>query len=112
MEGGHGSQLLLEARIKVIDEEECKSDATIGGLFSPDSMLCAFAPGKDGCQGDSGGPLFLQTGTNRYEQIGVTSFGIGCGNDLPAVYTKVSTSLDWIRSVISKADTCQDSEAS
>lgn len=61
--------------------------------------------------GDSGGALFLQTSANRYEQIGVTSFGIGCGKDLPAVYTKVSTSLDWIRNVIKNSDTCQDSEA-
>lgn len=95
----------------MITEEECRKDAQVGKLFTPNSMLCAFAPSKDACQGDSGGPLFLQTGSNRFEQIGVTSFGIGCGKDLPAIYTKVSTSLDWIRSVISKADTCQDSES-
>lgn len=112
LEGGKSAQLLQEARIKVIDEEECKTDETIGALFSPNSMLCAFAPSKDACQGDSGGPLFLQTGTNRYEQIGVTSFGIGCGKDLPAIYTKVSTSLDWIHSVIDNADRCKDPEAS
>ncbi|XP_063706283.1 trypsin-1-like [Culicoides brevitarsis] len=111
IEGGKSSQLLQEARIKVITEDECKVDTTVGSLYSPDSMLCAFAPSKDACQGDSGGPLFLQTGANRYEQIGVTSFGIGCGKDLPAIYTKVSTSLEWIHSVIKNADTCQDADA-
>lgn len=111
-EGGKTSRLLQETRLKVLEEEECKENDQIGKLFKPDSMMCTFAPGTDACQGDSGGPLFIQTAANRYEQIGVTSFGIGCAKNLPAVYTKVSTSLEWIHSVINKADTCQDSELS
>lgn len=46
--------------------------------------------------------------------LGVISFGIGCGEPIPAVYTKVSTSLLWIRKIIEMddADVCSDTEGS
>ena len=53
-------------------------------------MICAGKEGLDTCQGDSGGPLFVQRGTDYYE-IGITSFGVGCGaSGYPGVYTQVS----------------------
>lgn len=52
----------------------------------------------DTCQGDSGGPLFL-TG-NPPLLVGVTSWGIGCGyHQYPGVYSRVSTSFEWIKNV-------------
>lgn len=68
--------------------------------FSP-IMVAAGAAGKDTCQGDSGGPLFAPTG-RVYTQIGVTSFGRGCGlRGFPGVYTEVNSSL--VRSFIVNA---------
>ena len=57
---------------------------------------------KDSCQGDSGGPLMnliQENGVNKYEWIGVVSFGVGCGQPgYPGAYTRGSCFLDWIAS--------------
>uniref|UniRef100_A0A336MBD1 CSON014321 protein n=1 Tax=Culicoides sonorensis TaxID=179676 RepID=A0A336MBD1_CULSO len=107
---GESSKVLQEVRIKVLDQESCKNNENLKSFFEPTSMMCAFQREKDACQGDSGGPLFLQTDKNRYEQIGVVSFGIKCANNIPGIYTKISTSLEWIHSVIENADVCEDKE--
>ncbi|XP_031353249.1 phenoloxidase-activating factor 3-like [Photinus pyralis] len=53
------------------------------------------------CQGDAGGPLMLSV-KNQWEGVGVVSFGTYCGAEYPAVYTKVSSYLDWIRQNVRK----------
>jgi secreted trypsin-like serine protease len=72
-------------------------------LYTPSLMVAAGGTGKDTCQGDSGGPLFVRTsgdGDNgddknggssaKYTQIGITSFGPGCGPErYPGAYTEV-----------------------
>lgn len=53
--------------------------------------------GKSSCSGDSGGGLFLEL-NGRKVVVGVVSFGalVGCTLNYPAVYTRVSSYLDWI----------------
>ncbi|KOB77715.1 Hemocyte protease-3 [Operophtera brumata] len=46
--------------------------------------------------GDSGGPL-----TKGNAQVGVTSFGLGCGV-VPGVYVKISTVRPWIKKTITE----------
>lgn len=50
------------------------------------------------CRGDSGGPLFCNAG-GQSVQVGIVSFGkIPCAQaNIPAVFTRVSTYVDWIR---------------
>lgn len=62
-------------------------------------------------QGDSGGPLQMQikmpgfTDWNMHYVLGVTSFGYGCGRpNTPSVYTRVSSFLDWIESIVWEED--------
>nr|CAD7578351.1 unnamed protein product [Timema californicum] len=54
---------------------------------------------RDTCQGDGGGPLVcpLSDVTGRYVQVGVVSWGIGCGDtQVPAVYSNVARYTQWI----------------
>ena len=49
------------------------------------------------------GPLTTMDKTTKtYTLVGVVSFGIGCGRDhFPGVYGRVTSSLKWIKNVIS-----------
>lgn len=49
-------------------------------------------------KGDSGGPL-----TYNGKQIGIVSFGRGCAQDYPGVYTNVIPYADWIKNITSGA---------
>ncbi|XP_013178849.1 PREDICTED: venom protease-like [Papilio xuthus] len=69
------------------------------------TQICAgeIRGGKDTCQGDSGSPLQVSSMGNDciYYVMGVTSFGGKCGqSDQPAVYTKVSSYISWIESIV------------
>jgi len=47
-------------------------------------------------QGDSGGPMQIGNG-DTWTQIGVVSWGIGCGkSQYPGVYSRVASLRDWI----------------
>lgn len=74
-----------------------------GRMFS-ETMLCVGGEvaDKDACQGDSGGPLVLEDEeTNSWIQVGVVSFGMGCGRvGFPGVYTKLTDYVKWIEEKI------------
>ncbi len=64
-----------------------------------DTMMCAGLAegGKDSCQGDSGGPLFVTTADGKYQQVGVVSWGYGCGlPEVRGVYARLGQFKDWI----------------
>lgn len=51
-------------------------------------------------QGDGGGPLVCED-TGQWYQVGVVSFGLGCGEkDTPGIYTKLNVLEPWIRNII------------
>ena len=66
-------------------------------------MICGGKTGEDTCQGDSGGPLIAAvkdepTGEIRYTLFGVTSWGIGCGEQgHPGVYAEVADYIPFIQ---------------
>ena len=102
--GGPASTSLLETDVPLLDDASCS------GIYSGyDDLrhLCAGAPstdpdnpGPDSCQGDSGGPLFTQPPEGGWVQVGVVSFGNGCGYPDPGVYTQLASYLDWIANAV------------
>ncbi|PZC86024.1 hypothetical protein B5X24_HaOG200398 [Helicoverpa armigera] len=99
-EGKNHSCYLQEVELPILSNEACKK-ANYTPTMIGDGMLCAGDPKtgmKDTCQGDSGGPLSAERNDKRHEQLGVVSWGIGCGRPgYPGVYTRVTKYLDWIR---------------
>ncbi|KAG8038671.1 hypothetical protein G9C98_000226 [Cotesia typhae] len=95
-ESGPQPAVLQEVAIPVWSNAECKikyGAAAPGGIV--DSFLCAGRAAKDSCSGDSGGPLMVNDG--RWTQVGIVSWGIGCGKgQYPGVYTRVTHFLPWI----------------
>ncbi|XP_034177515.1 uncharacterized protein LOC117602982 [Osmia lignaria lignaria] len=95
-ESGPQPAILQEVSIPIWPNSECKvkyGAAAPGGIV--DSFLCAGRATKDSCSGDSGGPLMVNDG--RWTQVGIVSWGIGCGKgQYPGVYTRVTHFLPWI----------------
>jgi len=62
--------------------------------------ICAGSQtGKDACTGDGGSPLVCQGKSGRWTVVGLVAWGIGCGNQIPGVYTRVSYYSNWISRV-------------
>ncbi|MCO7225340.1 trypsin-like serine protease [Pleionea sp. CnH1-48] len=86
---------LHQVNVNLFSDAQCKQNY---GDRVTDQMLCAGIPegGKDSCQGDSGGPLVVKH-NNEWYQMGVVSWGDGCGAAGKAgVYAKVSLYPDWV----------------
>merc|ERR1712227_790285 len=99
-EGGSRPTVLMELSMKIWNNDKCR---TTYGSTAPagikETMMCAGKQGKDSCSGDSGGPFVTPVG-DHWEQIGVVSWGIGCGKQhYPGVYTRVNKMMDWIDKV-------------
>jgi secreted trypsin-like serine protease len=61
-----------------------------GSSYVPRLMVAAGKEGKGACQGDSGGPMLTST-PKEPRQIGIISFGTGCGaQGYPVVYAEVN----------------------
>lgn len=96
-DGGASSEFprrMQEADPPLVSDGICKKAYDSTGEPSlrvyPALMVCAGKTAEDTCQGDSGGPLFVTRSGGR-RQIGITSFGLGCGAPgFPGVYTEVN----------------------
>ncbi|AGZ46102.1 Anionic trypsin-2 [Actinoplanes friuliensis DSM 7358] len=68
-----------------------------------DESICAGKRGVDTCQGDSGGPLVHRVAEDRWVQVGIVSWGLGCARrNYPGVYTQVSKFRDEIQAATRK----------
>jgi len=97
------SVVLKEISVPLWDQGVCAAAlrSQFGPTYSlPDSAVCAGAEGRDACDGDGGGPLVCQS-DGHWFQVGIVSFGIGCGREgVPGVYTRVETFQPWVERTI------------
>ncbi|KAL7454400.1 hypothetical protein ACHAWC_006041 [Mediolabrus comicus] len=106
--GGSGSDVLLEATVDYISNEDCQEALALAGSLWPitDGNMCAFKKDTGHCNGDSGGPLFLEKEHgdigNRPTQVGIASWGMPpcVTSGYPAVYTRVSYYAEWIKETV------------
>lgn len=100
-EGGSSQRRLRAAAVPFVDDEDCEdSYEPMGFRVIEAKMICAGnlrRGGVDSCQGDSGGPLVRQDDGGRLVQVGIVSWGRGCGRPrFPGVYTQLSRYADSI----------------
>ena len=111
---GSSSNHLEQVALPIVTRSECARVLASALHASPgdpapvdETNLCAGDPsrgGRDSCNGDSGGPL-VENMDGRQAQIGVVSWGAGCGQkETVGVYTSVGYFESWIRSFVTDAD--------
>jgi len=97
------SLVLKEIKVPLWNHDTCNGalQAQFGPAYIlPSTALCAGSEGKDACDGDGGGPLVCEK-DDRWYQVGIVSFGIGCGRrNVPGVYTNVEAYGPWIEETI------------
>ncbi|KAG0726954.1 Phenoloxidase-activating factor 2 [Chionoecetes opilio] len=102
-EASEHSVVLKEINVPLWSNPSCQNALRdqFGPAYSlPSTALCAGAEGRDACDGDGGGPLVCEKDRHWY-QVGVVSFGIGCGRrNVPGVYTRVQAFEQWIKTTI------------
>ena len=88
---------IREVDVPIVSDTEClRAYRDFGGMHMQE-MICAGERGKDTCAGDSGGPLFVRDADGGLLQVGITSFGQGCGREgFPGVYTEIPAVLGFI----------------
>lgn len=94
-----GSKRLLEAILPMVSQEQCKARYPKSKIDAEQMCAGLEQGGKDSCQGDSGGPLVAFDRRGCPYQVGVVSWGAGCGGAKDyGVYTRVSNHAEWLAS--------------
>lgn len=96
--------ILKKIDLPVVPRDTCVNElrkTRLGKYFEfHKSFMCAGGEkGKDTCKGDGGSPLVcpIKGQTERYVQVGIVAWGIGCGDtNTPGVYANVAKFRNWI----------------
>jgi secreted trypsin-like serine protease len=90
----------LELGDDVIEQIRPLLEQRAGRIVTP-NMICSgkLRTPRDVCHGDSGGPLMSKRPDGRFVQVGIVSWGAGCGlgeNGIHSVFTRVSQFTPWV----------------
>lgn len=96
--------ILKKVDLPIVPHHRCQESlrqTRLGPYFNlHSSFVCAGGePNKDTCKGDGGSPLVcpIHGTVNKYAQVGIVAWGIGCGeHNTPGVYANVAGFRDWI----------------
>ncbi|KAF5298268.1 hypothetical protein FQR65_LT09779 [Abscondita terminalis] len=79
--------------------DDCKKQYEPKNFTITENQICGEEFESISCIGDGGAPLMHEV-KYQWEQVGIMSFGLGCGGTYFTIYTKVFGYLDWIASTI------------
>ncbi|XP_050294580.1 phenoloxidase-activating factor 2-like [Anthonomus grandis grandis] len=106
MRKGSYQSVLKKVSLPIVSNDRCaavlrQSTPALGPFFTlHGSFICAGGePNKDTCKGDGGSPLVCPVvgREDRYEQVGIVSWGLSCGmTEAPGVYVNVVMFAEWI----------------
>jgi hypothetical protein len=106
LEGVERRFRIPEDKVTGVREAIVNAVTNNAGTLITDSMICAGEPTpgaraeqvKDTCQGDSGGPLITTGPDGKPVQIGIVSWGDGCGiPSVHGVYSRLANFTDWVK---------------
>ncbi|MFP1679432.1 trypsin-like serine protease [Alloalcanivorax sp. C16-2] len=99
---------LQEVQLDYVRTDSCLAQWGSGN-FNTATMVCADelnppdGQQQDTCIGDSGGPLFIGQDSDPYV-VGLTSYGqVNCADELPSVYTKLSSQIGFVEAATADA---------
>ncbi|XP_030375049.1 phenoloxidase-activating factor 2-like [Scaptodrosophila lebanonensis] len=103
-DGSSDIKQLKKVEHSTIERQRCENmlrKTRLGPYFRLHiSFMCAIGEkGLGSCKGDGGAPLVcpIVGSISRYQQVGVASWGIGCGEEnVPDVYARVDFARNWI----------------
>lgn len=106
-------ELNLDARFRIPEDKISELRKTFvadvvrnAGTVVTDSMICAgeldpnasVTQVRDTCQGDSGGPLVAKSSDGTPIEVGIVSWGDGCGKPgVHGVYTRLGKLVEWVK---------------
>nr|XP_006823524.1 PREDICTED: prothrombin-like [Saccoglossus kowalevskii] len=100
-EGGTYPRYLKEVELPVRRIGECRKSTRFSVTTN---MFCAgykLEMRGDSCKGDSGGPMVQRSTENKWQLVGIVSWGEGCAErDKFGFYTKVYKFNQWIQGTI------------
>lgn len=108
---GRHSSILRKVALPIVARRACQTalrNTRLGKFFQlHKSFICAGGEAnKDTCKGDGGSPLVCSINrdqSDRFVQVGIVSWGIGCGTDrTPGVYVNLALFSSWIDRLMSK----------
>lgn len=102
---GMNSQRLKFINLPIVNRQVCEQKLQshkLGQRFKlHESFICAGSEaGKDTCDGDGGSPLVCERKDKSFVLAGLVSWGLGCGEKVPAMYANIPNLLTWIKSNI------------
>ncbi|XP_065204395.1 phenoloxidase-activating factor 2-like [Planococcus citri] len=92
---------LRRVSASIMSTESCENnlrETRLGRTFKlHPSFLCAKEE-QSVCKGHGGGPLVCvsRSNPNKYVQVGVVSWGVGCDRNLPGVYASLENNSEWL----------------
>ncbi|KAI8128204.1 Serine protease snake [Lucilia cuprina] len=102
---GLGPNELVRSPLTTIENAECQEyynlDDKFENMYIGDDHVCAGEKKQlhESCQSETGGSLIMELDKVFYV-VGISSYGLGCADLPPSIYTRVSSFIDWIEQIV------------